>query len=92
MDLTKAERNQPFIIIIGEPDAMKEVTLIVDKVFAKLKEDVTVVRAILLLFAGYFILNLEYPVAAKTAYLYLEYHLFGTCSEPSNKEYHALFK
>ena len=93
VDLKQAERNQPFLLIIGKLENMKEASLIIDKKkFSKMRDDITVVKALLLLYAGYFILNLDYHSSAKAFYQCLEHHLFGTCAKPKSKEYIALFK
>ena len=93
MDMSKAEGNQPFLLIVGTFDNLKEVSLIIDKqIFSQIKENFTVVKVLLLLFAGYFILNLDYPVTAKTIYQCLEYHLLETCAKPKAKAYIDLFK
>ena len=92
-DMGKTERNQPFLLILGTFGNLKEVSLIIDKqIFSKMKDNLTVVNILLLLFAGNFILNLDYPVTAKTIYQCLEYHLLGTCAKPKAKAYIDLFK
>lgn len=80
--LTINETLQPFIVLIGKPDAIEASYLIIDNIHYKLE---TPSRAVDIGFKSFHALGAKYPCEAEHIWLFLQTHVYEIITEFDKK-------